>query len=71
MLIDIWDVELWAAKSRKGEVCGIFGCPNKPTIKCEHCFNMYCEEHKFVLDTPAHRENEHSKDNSCASKKEN
>lgn len=54
MEIDRWDVEAWAARSRKGEVCGIFGCPNKPTVKCKHCFNMYCEEHKFVLDTPGH-----------------
>lgn len=52
--IDKWDVEMWAAKSRKGEVCGIFGCPNKPTTKCEHCGNMYCEEHKWVIKTPAH-----------------
>ncbi|TET10082.1 hypothetical protein E3J84_04470 [Candidatus Aerophobetes bacterium] len=52
--IDRWDVEVWAAKSRKGEVCGILGCQNKPVVKCKHCFNMYCEEHKGVLNTPAH-----------------
>lgn len=51
---DIWDVELWAARSRQGEVCGILGCPNDPAVRCEHCSNMYCEEHRFVLSTPAH-----------------
>jgi len=55
--IDRCDVEAWAAKSRKGEICGILSCPNKPTIKCKHCFNMYCYEHKWVIETPAHQGN--------------
>jgi len=54
MEIDRWDLEVLAAKSRKGEVCGILGCQNKPTVKCKHCFNMYCEEHRLVLNTSAH-----------------
>jgi len=53
-LPDLWDAELWAARSRKGEVCGIYGCSSKPIVKCEHCLNMYCHEHKFVLDMPGH-----------------
>jgi len=53
--IDRWDVEIWAARSRKGEVCGILGCPNKPLVKkCPHCGNHYCQEHAFVIDTPGH-----------------
>jgi len=52
---DRWDIEAWAARSRKGEVCGIFGCPNKPTTKCKHCFNMYCDEHKAVIQLPTHQ----------------
>jgi len=44
----------WAEKSRKGEVCGILGCQNKPVKKCPHCRNHYCQEHAFVLDTPGH-----------------
>ena len=48
--ITYWDVELWAAKSRKGEICGIYFCGNEPVIRCNHCGNWYCEEHKFVLD---------------------
>ncbi|MBA7546933.1 hypothetical protein ES705_39334 [subsurface metagenome] len=52
--IDRWDVEAWAARSRKGEVCGILGCQNKPVKKCFHCGNHYCQEHAFVLDTLGH-----------------
>lgn len=44
--IDIWDIELWAAKSRRGEVCGILGCSNEVVIKCPYCENWYCKEHK-------------------------
>ena len=51
-----FDVEIWAAKSRKGEVCGILGCGETPVVKCDHCGNHYCEEHKFVLETPGHPE---------------
>ena len=47
-------IDEWAAKSRSGEVCGIFGCRNNPIVRCSHCQNMYCEEHKFVLTTPGH-----------------
>jgi len=54
MEIDRWDIEAWAAKSRKGEVCGIFGCLDRPVVKCAHCGNYYCEEHSFVLKTPGH-----------------
>lgn len=46
----------WAEKSRRGEVCGIFGCKNKPVVKCPHCGNWYCKQHAFVLDTPGHQE---------------
>lgn len=53
--IDKWDIELWAAKSRTGDVCGIFGCHNEVITKCPHCGNWYCREHRFVLDTPGHR----------------
>ncbi len=55
MEFDRWDIEAWAARSRKGEVCGIFGCPNMPTTKCKHCFNMYCDEHKAVIQLPTHQ----------------
>lgn len=55
---DIHDLKVsaeeWAAKSRSGEVCGILGCRNTPIVRCAHCQNMYCEEHKFVLTTPGH-----------------
>ena len=48
------DVEIWAAKSRMGEVCGILGCDKQPYSKCEHCGNHYCEEHKWVIGLPGH-----------------
>lgn len=44
----------WAARSRKGEVCGILGCFIKPIRKCPHCGNYYCEEHSVVIDSVAH-----------------
>lgn len=44
----------WKRKSERGKVCGIFGCPNTPTVQCQHCGNWYCEEHRYVLKTPAH-----------------
>lgn len=53
--IDRWDVELWSARSRCREVCGILGCPNRPVLRCAHCENWYCFEHKAVLSTPGHR----------------
>lgn len=52
--IDRWDVEDWAAHSRRGEVCGIFGCRNNPAVRCDHYGNYYCEGHSFVLKTPGH-----------------
>jgi hypothetical protein len=44
----------WKEKSQRGEVCGILGCDSEPVIKCPHCGNYYCQEHAFVIDTPAH-----------------
>ena len=52
---NVWDCELWAAMSRRGEVCGVFGCQKEPTIKCEHCGNNYCRRHSWVLETPGHQ----------------
>lgn len=58
VFIDRWDVEVWAAKSRKAEVCGIFGCLNRPVIQCPRCQNWYCQEHKNIH---FHRKDKHSK----------
>jgi hypothetical protein len=44
----------WARKSRQGQVCGILGCRGLPIVKCDHCGNHYCQDHAFVIDTPAH-----------------
>lgn len=44
----------WGQLSIKGVVCGILGCEYEPTTKCSHCQHWYCEEHKFVIGTPAH-----------------
>lgn len=52
--IDYWDIESWAAHSRKGEVCGIFGCHQPPVKKCDHCGNYYCGKHKNVINSPGH-----------------
>lgn len=48
----------WAAKSRRGEVCGILGCKNKPVKRCPHCGLHYCQEHAFVIGGPGHQKGE-------------
>lgn len=50
--LDFWKMQLWAVQSRKGEVCGIFQCNNKPVVQCKHCGGWYCKEHKSVLSIP-------------------
>ena len=45
----------WRRRSKVGELCGILGCFYKPETGCNHCGNHYCNEHKWVLDTPAHQ----------------
>lgn len=35
----------WVGKSKKGEVCGVVGCDQKPTNKCTKCSNHYCYGH--------------------------
>ena len=44
----------WKELSKSGNFCGILGCLKKPEKKCNHCGNHYCNEHKWVLSTPAH-----------------
>lgn len=38
----------WKRRSEHGDVCGIFGCEEKPVTNCSHCGNWYCYEHSFV-----------------------
>jgi len=45
----------WRSKSKAGELCGILGCFNEPKVGCSHCGNHYCDEHKWVIKTPAHK----------------
>ena len=47
--------EQWREKSKRGEVCGILGCFAYPETKCPHCGCHYCQHHKFVIDTLAHK----------------
>ncbi len=35
----------WREMSKRGEVCGMFGCQVKPTSQCPECSNHYCYEH--------------------------
>ena len=44
----------WQARSQAGEVCGILGCRNQPTTKCEHCGNHYCDADSWVIGGPGH-----------------
>ncbi len=53
--IDRWGIEAWAAHSRLGEVCGIYGCRNTPVTTCPHCENNYCQDHCWVMTLPGHK----------------
>jgi hypothetical protein len=52
---DRWDIEAWAAMSRRKEKCGIFGCEGIPVILCPHCGNWYCYEHRLIPPLPGHK----------------
>ncbi len=47
---EIFNVEIgeWKKRSERGEVCGIFGCEEKPKINCPYCGNWYCYEHGSI-----------------------
>jgi hypothetical protein len=32
----------WTDRSRRGEVCGVMGCKEKPTTRCVECGRHYC-----------------------------
>jgi hypothetical protein len=55
-------IDQWADRSRKGEVCGILGCPGEPVVKCDHCGNNYCALHAGVINTPAHQGGERDRE---------
>ena len=39
------EINQWTRRSRKGGICGIVNCFNKPTKQCKKCTNYYCSEH--------------------------
>lgn len=39
------DVMKWGEQSRRGLVCGIFGCNSEELTKCKYCDCTYCPEH--------------------------
>ena len=46
---ELWDnVQKWCEESKKGLVCGIYGCQEDPEIKCKICNGSYCEEHNKI-----------------------
>ena len=40
------NVEKWSIESKKGLLCGIFGCNESVEIRCSICRRGYCFEHK-------------------------
>lgn len=44
----IIELREWRRRSECGQVCGIFGCQDTPTISCPNCGNWYCKEHSMV-----------------------
>ena len=40
------DVGQWSEESKKGLLCGIFGCNEPVEIRCNICKGGYCSEHK-------------------------
>ena len=45
----------WRHLSKSGKVCGIVGCTEAPGAQCDHCGNHYCDDHKWVIDSPLHQ----------------
>ncbi len=39
------DVNKWGNESRKGLLCGIFGCNEPVEIRCNICKCGYCKKH--------------------------
>jgi hypothetical protein len=43
----------WSDKSRRGEVCGLIGCRDKPTTRCDICSRHYCyrdlRNHRHIM----------------------
>lgn len=35
----------WAEMSRRGEVCSVIGCEEKPTTRCATCLMYTCYQH--------------------------
>lgn len=35
----------WSNESKKGSLCGIYGCTEEPDKKCKFCGCAYCSEH--------------------------
>jgi len=42
---EIEEILKWGSESSKGLCCGIFGCTQRVTIRCEICRGGYCDEH--------------------------
>ena len=42
------DPREWEKRSESGELCGMLGCNNPPTIQCAQCKTHYCDEHKVI-----------------------
>lgn len=40
------DVQAWSNESRRGLLCGIFGCRNDPVYACKICSSSYCDRCK-------------------------
>ncbi len=40
------EIENWSNESKKGLICGIFGCNAPVDIRCKYCSGGYCKEHK-------------------------
>ncbi len=40
------DIDEWSIQSKKGLLCGIFGCNEPVDIRCKICNGGYCKEHK-------------------------
>lgn len=46
MISFLEEVAAWGKESRKGLLCGIFGCNNPVEVRCPICHHGYCTVHK-------------------------
>ncbi|MGH9983807.1 MAG: hypothetical protein ACRD8W_07620 [Nitrososphaeraceae archaeon] len=35
----------WEERSKRGKLCGVFGCEQQPEVGCQKCEHYFCKPH--------------------------